>query len=198
MKKIKNLTQKAKGSLGDGVVIPKKKSLTQLANGYYIRKVIGGDFRLYRSERAYLYEFKDFEIFQKRGGDILVFFEGDKLIVFNPQLDDERIFVSAKEYKDIPTTSFVVIKDIFGLFIFLDTETMKTSRALWVSGYSVAKDGRGLLIKRKGFYPMKPFVLLSGDRRISKPFYSYLYGEKQSVFLLAKRNGRIFGTFMSQ
>jgi len=113
-------------------------------------------------------------------------------------LDDERIFVSAKEYKDIPTTSFVVIKDIFGLFIFLDTETMKTSRALWVSGYSVAKDGRGLLIKRKGFYPMKPFVLLSGDRRISKPFYSYLYGEKQSVFLLAKRNGRIFGTFMSQ
>ncbi|HPK14343.1 MAG TPA: hypothetical protein PLB93_02415, partial [Candidatus Paceibacterota bacterium] len=77
MKKIKNLTQKAKGSLGDGVVIPEKKSLTQLANGYYIRKVIGGDFRLYRSERAYLYEFKDFEIFQKRGGDILVFFEGD-------------------------------------------------------------------------------------------------------------------------
>ena len=197
MKKNNNFTEGAKGSLGDGVVIPQKKSLTQLANGYYIRKVIGGDFRLYRSERAYLYEFKDFEIFQKRGGDILVFFEGDKLVVFNPKLDDERMFVSAKEYKDIPTTSFIVIKDIFGLFIFLDTETMKSSKALWISGYSVAKDGKGLLLKRKGFHPMRPFVLLSGDRRISKPFYSYLYGEKQSVFLLAKRNGRIFDAFQS-
>ena len=197
MKNKNNFTEGAKGSLGDGVVIPQKKSLTQLANGYYIRKVIGGDFRLYRSERAYLYEFKDFEIFQKRGGDILVFFERDKLIVFNPQLDDERMFVSAKEYKDIPTTSFIVIKDIFGLFIFLDTETMKSSKALWMKGYSVAKDGKGLLLKRKGFHPMRPFVLLSGDRRISKPFYSYLYGEKQSVFLLAKRNGRIFDTFQS-
>ena len=197
MKKNNNFTEGAKGSLGDGVVIPKKKSLTQLANGYYIRKVIGGDFRLYRSERAYLYEFKDFEIFQKRGGDILVFFERDKLIVFNPQLDDERMFVSAKEYKDIPTTSFIVIKDIFGLFVFMNTDTMKASRAFSLSGYSVAKDGKGLLLKRKGFYPMRPFVLLSGDRRISKPFYSYLYGEKQSVFLLAKRNGRIFDTFQS-
>ena len=197
MKKNNNFTEGAKGSLGDGVVIPQKKSLTQLANGYYIRKVIGGDFRLYRSERAYLYEFKDFEIFQKRGGDILVFFERDKLIVFNPQLDDERMFVSAKEYKDIPTTSFIVIKDIFGLFVFMNTDTMKASRAFSLSGYSVAKDGKGLLLKRKGFYPMRPFVLLSGDRRISKPFYSYLYGEKQSVFLLAKRNGRIFDTFQS-
>ena len=197
MKNKNNFTEGAKGSLGDGVVIPKKKSLTQLANGYYIRKVIGGDFRLYRSERAYLYEFKDFEIFQKRGGDILVFFEGDKLVVFNPQLDDERIFVSAKEYKDIPTTSFIVIKDIFGLFVFMNTDTMKASSALSLSGYSVAKDGKGLLLKRKDFHPMRPFVLLSGDRRISKPFYSYLYGEKQSVFLLAKRNGRIFDTFQS-
>ena len=197
MKKNNNFTEGAKGSLGDGVVIPKKKSLTQLANGYYIRKVIGGDFRLYRSERAYLYEFKDFEIFQKRGGDILVFFEGDKLVVFNPKLDDERMFVSAKEYKDIPTTSFIVIKDIFGLFVFMNTDTMKASRAFSLSGYSVAKDGKGLLLKRKDFHPMRPFVLLSGDRRISKPFYSYLYGEKQSVFLLAKRNGRIFGTFQS-
>jgi len=161
MKNKNNFTEGAKGSLGDGVVIPEKKSLTQLANGYYIRKVIGGDFRLYRSERAYLYEFKDFEIFQKRGGDILVFFEGDKLVVFNPKLDDERIFVSAKEYKDIPTTSFIVIKDIFGLFIFLDTETMKSSKALWMKGYSVAKDGKGLLLKRKDFHPMRPFVLLS-------------------------------------
>jgi hypothetical protein len=198
MKNKNNFTQKAKGSLGEGVVIPQKKSLTQLANGYYIRKVIGGDFRLYRSERAYLYEFKDFEIFQKRGGDILVFFEGDKLIVFNPQLDDERIFVSAKEYKDIPTTSFVVIKDIFGLFIFLNTDTMKASRAFSLSGYSVAKDGKGLLLKRKWFHLLRPFVLLSKNGRFSKPFHSYLYGEKQSVFLLAKRNGRIFGTFMSQ
>ena len=197
MKNKNNFTEGAKGSLGDGVVIPKKKSLTQLANGYYIRKVIGGDFRLYRSERAYLYEFKDFEIFQKRGGDILVFFEGDKLVVFNPKLDDERIFVSAKEYKDIPTTSFIVIKDIFGLFVFMNTDTMKASRAFSLSGYSVAKDGKGLLLKRKDFHPMRPFVLLSGDRRISKPFYSYLYGEKQSVFLLAKRNGRIFDTFQS-
>ena len=197
MKKNNNFTEGAKGSLGDGVVIPKKKSLTQLANGYYIRKVIRGDFRLYRSERAYLYEFKDFEIFQKRGGDILVFFEGDKLVVFNPKLDDERIFVSAKEYKDIPTTSFIVIKDIFGLFVFMNTDTMKASRAFSLSGYSVAKDGKGLLLKRKDFHPMRPFVLLSGDRRISKPFYSYLYGEKQSVFLLAKRNGRIFAIFQS-
>ena len=197
MKKNNNFTEGAKGSLGDGVVIPKKKSLTQLANGYYIRKVIGGDFRLYRSERAYLYEFKDFEIFQKRVGDILVFFEGDKLVIFNPKIKDERIFVSAKEYKDIPTTSFIVIKDIFGLFVFMNTDTMKASRAFSLSGYSVAKDGKGLLLKRKDFHPMRPFVLLSGDRRISKPFYSYLYGEKQSVFLLAKRNGRIFDTFQS-
>ena len=197
MKNKNNFTEGAKGSLGDGVVIPQKKSLTQLANGYYIRKVIGGDFRLYRSERAYLYEFKDFEIFQKRGGDILVFFEGDKLVVFNPKLDDERMFVSAKEYKDIPTTSFIVIKDIFGLFVFMNTDTMKASRAFSLSGYSVAKDGKGLLLKRKDFHPMRPFVLLSSDRRVSKPFYSYLYGEKQSVFLLAKRNGRIFDTFQS-
>jgi len=74
---------------------------------------------------------------------------------------------------------------------------MKSSKALWMKGYSVAKDGKGLLLKRKDFHPMRPFVLLSGDRRISKPFYSYLYGEKQSVFLLAKRNGRIFAIFQS-
>ncbi len=165
-----------------------------LGGGYYIQEKEDGMFYLYKSgELSYIDRFyqNDYEVINKNGKNILVFNTEDKTVALNPY-GDLKVFRSAIKHDDIEGTVFVAIKDVWRNTLFLNTETMKSSRAFHVSGYKPSKDGKTLLLKRRWFHFWRPYFLLDEHGKCSRCFYDYTYGG--SKFLLCNRIS-FFDTF---
>jgi len=127
----------------------------------------------------------------KDGKNILVFKTEDRMMVLNPYMGLE-VFTSAISSEVIEGTPFIAIKDIWRNTLFLNVETMKSSRAFPISSYRISKDGKTLLLKRRWFHFWRPYFLLDEHGKCSKYFYDYTYGEKK--FLLCSRTA-FFDTF---
>lgn len=158
-----------------------------LGGGYYIQEKEDGMFYLYKSgELSYIDRFyqDDYDIVSKDGKNILVFKTEDRMMVLNPYVGLE-VFTSAISSEVVEGTPFIAIKDIWRNTLFLNVETMKSSRAFPISSYKISKDGKTLLLKRRWFHFWKPYFLLDEHRKCSKYFYDYVYGE--SKFLLCNR-----------
>lgn len=175
------------------IYFPEEKKC--LGGSYCIQEKEDGMFYLYKSgELSYIDRFykNDYDVVDKDGKNILVFNTEDKTVVLNPYGDLMKVFRSAIKHKDIEGTSFVAIEDVWRNTLFLNVETMKSSRAFPISGYKPSKDGKTLLLKRRWFHFWRPYFLLDEHGRCSKYFYDYVYGG--SKFLLCNRIS-FFDTF---
>ncbi len=177
---------------------PKKKNHVLIGNGYYI-KYPEDDSKCYlyrEGEKKSLGEFykQEHKILEK-GSNILAFFKDDgSLLVLNPFVKSQT-FMSAIKYKDMAGSPYIAIKDVYRNTMFLNTETMKCSRAMPISGYYLTEDRKTLLLKRRWLHFLKPYVLLAEDRRVSKPFCSYDSQSIDPFFILYNRKGKAIDTF---
>ncbi len=180
---------------------PKKENQVVIGNGYYIKlSEDGGRCYLYKEgEKDSLGGFyeKEYEIIPKEGGEVLVYFGDDKMVVLNPSIG-RRDFRSAIEYKNLAGSPYIAIRDVWRNTFFLDTEKMHSSPARSIARFNLTENGETILLKRRWWHFLKPYVLLARDGRFSKPFSSYDGQVVDPFFTLYNKRGKAIGTFYAR